>query len=112
MYRIFLTVAILALLAGCSTKERYGGADPEDDFTLILPLDNFVPCVEGESSETPTCEISRERFRTKAITSLTIIESEKPDNTRCCMTLKIDGVTSQHCITVTPAKCPKGLKKR
>ncbi|MGH8533143.1 MAG: hypothetical protein ACREV1_10585 [Gammaproteobacteria bacterium] len=119
MYKLYLSFFALAVLTGCAraydgsvTKDspyppvqyppanskQPGTTAPENEvFDVIDPDQGFEECVEGSSGEARTCEIFRDLFRTQNITEIEVIESIRPDNTRCCVTRRREGRWHQRC---------------
>lgn len=59
------------------------------------PEEAFKPCTEKPGPD--QCEIFRDLFQVVDRTTISLTESKRPNNARCCKTKEIDGELFEYC---------------
>lgn len=112
-------ILVAVLLTGCYDNPKDGtdsdvsttSGDIGEELRLLSYPEKLSPCAPFPSSYPPTCAIFQDRFITRKIINIQIIESEKPDNTTCVRTVIINNkyVTQRRQVD---GECARGWHER
>ncbi len=116
--KYFLIAGLLVSLIGCSHYHKEGGRPVpavslgENSVSLFNPKTAKPLELEvcGRDKNNGECNIFNEEYRTTAVKTFSIIESEKKiGSVSCCVTFIHAGKHSQYCRNFTPLNtCPSG----